>query len=384
MSLIKSLLGRSGLAERRKDPRMKAKGLTVSYAEGSKPGNARIGNISPTGLYLITEERWPQGSTVVLTLGDKSRFDKTSRSLVKLWTRCVRTDENGAGLAFAHAHINRAKWLEAMSKAPSLIAENQLVHVFRLTRALGFLFSTSPASQSQTLKLISDDMTRERAERTIELALLADDLLESQSCASRMDVPPALLLRILEFAMEVEEAETREYWARLLAAAALSGAHDDLSLALVKLLSRMNLFHLRILTAAWRQSNALSSEIESAASHEVFSTLEDVLANAGLTAPEEIESALNDLHEFGLLGATERPALCARLTQVNLTLSNLGLRFCERCCAPSQPVKEESHILDPIEQYVPTDIDTAAQEMSNSLASDAQALRETSSYALAD
>jgi len=384
MSLIRSFLARTGFAERRKDQRVDAKGLPVSCAVGSQPKSARVGNISPTGLYLFTEERWAQGTIVVLTLGEKSRFDKTSRSVVQLWTRCIRTDDDGAGLTFTHAHINRTKWLEAMSLAPSLIAENHPVHVFRFTRALAFLFSTSPASQPQLLRLLQENPDRENVERAIEIALLADDLLESQSCASRMDVPPALVLRILAMAMEIEQAEAREYWARLLAASALSGSHDDSSLAHLKLLSSLNLYHLRVLTAAWHKTDSGLVEAGLASAHNSSSTTAEIAEIAGLEELEAVESIVNDLHEFGLLENSANPDFPARLAPLNLTLSGLGLRFCERCCSQLKPSQEEILFTDPIEQYVPLDFDDAAKQFATSLVADAQSLRQSSSLALID
>jgi hypothetical protein len=367
---------------------MDANGLTASCFTGSEHKSARIGNISPTGLYLLTEERWKPGTTVVLTLGEKSIFEESSRSQVKLWTRCVRIDENGVGLAFTHSHIDRVKWLEAMSKAPALIAEKSPVHVFRFTRALAFLFHISPASEGEILKLITETLTRERTERVIEIALLADDQLESQSCASRADVSPGLVQRILELAMEVEEQETRAYWARLLAASSLKDSQDSLNQAAIGLLAKLNLVHLRILAEAWRLANQADRRTSSSLPGEVYCTVEEVEVIAGVTQVERIEWLVNDLHGFGLLEGTAKPSLCGRLAEVNLSLSDLGRKFCERCFGEPEPVEEDPRIAF-FEQYVPLDLDDVSpasngQELSNSLASEARTMRQPSSVALID
>ena len=417
MALFRNLLTQIGLAERRKDDRMDANGLTVSCSTGSEQKKVRIGNISPTGLYLLTEDRWQPGATVVLTLGEKSAFEESSRLQVKLWTRCVRVDDNGAGLAFTHSHIDRAKWLEAMSRAPSLIGENHPVQVFRFTRALSFLFHISPASEGEILKLVSESLTRERTERVVELALHADDLLESQRDASRVDLEPAVVLRILSLAVEVEDVEIREYWARLLAAFSLSGSQDALNLAQMRLLSKLNLLHLHILSAAWLRaiqaslrespsstptstttttSSAFSSPTPSDAN---FCTIKELEAITGVALAERIEWIVSDLHEFGLLGGNTKPALCGRLAEVDLSLTELGQRFCEQCFGQSQPVSSrhlssqpvlgENQNLLPQQQYVPMDTGDAAsagtsREQSNSLASEAKAMRQYSSVAPID
>jgi PilZ domain len=389
MPFIRNLLTQIGLAERRRDQRTDANGLTASCSTGSEQKKVRIGNISPTGLYLVTEERWQVGTTVVLTLGEKSSFEDSSRSQVKLWTRCVRVDEGGAGLAFTHSHINREKWLEAMSRAPSLVAENHPVQVFRFTRALSFLFHISPASEVEILKLISGILTRERTERVIEIALLVDDRLESQSRASRMNLPPGLLLRILSLAIEVEEAEIRELWARLLAAFSLYDSQDELNLAHVRLLSKLNLLHLRILSAAWLRANQAGLKSGPASPNGDFCTVKEIEAIAGIALVERIEWIVNDLHELGLLGGTTKPALCGRLAEVDLSLTDLGLKFCERSFGQSRPVQNEGQDVALSEQYVQMDSDDAMsassrQGLSNSLASEAETIRQSSSAAHID
>ena len=517
MALFRNLLTQIGIAERRKDDRMDANGLTVSCATGSVQKKVRIGNISPTGLYLLTEDRWQPGTTIVLTLGEKSIFEESSRSQVNLWTRCVRVDDNGAGLAFTHSHIDRAKWLEAMSRAPSLIGENHPVQVFRFTRALSFLFHISPASEGEILKLVSETLTRERTERVVELALHADDLLESQRDASRTDLEPALVLRILSLAVEVEDAEIREYWARLLAAFSLSGSQDATNLTYMRLLSKLNLLHLRILSAAWLRAiqaglrpvsspspasspspsqilssspsptlpsftstkaspesdpasfasspaspsasspafsfqtsspasssspnspasppaspSAFSSQASSpfssasslpgespSSSDADFCTVKELEAIAGVALVERIEWIISDLHDLGLHGGATKPALCGRMAEVDLSLTPLGVKFCEQCFGQSQPAQSqpvtsqrvpnqsaqsqpvqsqrvstqtvlgESQNPAPQQQYVPMDNadDPSAgtsQEQSNSLASEAKAMRQYSSVALID
>ena len=389
MSRIRTLLARTGLSERRKDQRMDAKGLTVSYSAGPEQKSVRIGNISPTGLYLVTEERWTPGTSILLTLGEKSVFDSSLRSQVKLWTKCVRADENGAGLAFSHAHIDGAKWLEAMSRAPSMIAENHPVHVFRFTRALAFLFHISPGSEGQILKLMTESLSRERTERVVEVALLAADNLESRSCASRTDLSPGLVLGILELAVEVEQAEAREHWARLLAACSLSDSQDDLNLVLVNSLCKLNQFHLRILTAAWSQAKEVDLKTGAGSLGGFDCTVEEIQTITGVANEESVESMVDELHEFGLLGKSAKPALGLRLAKVNLSLTGLGLNFCERCCLQPQPAKEESQDVYFYEPYVPMEIDFAlatgaGEEMSNSLASEAQTMRQNDSLALID
>lgn len=76
-----------------------------------------VKDVSATGLYLITEERWPLGAQVTMTLqrtdgaGDKSRSDTISAQL-----RVVRWGEDGVGLAFMSSETEESP-LMALSSA---------------------------------------------------------------------------------------------------------------------------------------------------------------------------------------------------------------------------------------------------------------------------
>lgn len=95
-------------------------------------------------------------------------------------------------------HVDPATWLEAMAKARALIAKDDLIRIFRMARALAFLLRVSPTAEGRILKLIADSLTDARAQRVIAVALFADDLLESQDCATRIDVSPNLILQLLK------------------------------------------------------------------------------------------------------------------------------------------------------------------------------------------
>jgi hypothetical protein len=368
---------------------MHAQGLTVSHAAGHQQKTVRVGNISPTGLYLFAENPWEPGTVVLFIMGEKSSFETLSRSQVKLWTKCVRVDANGAGLAFLHSHVDQTKWLEAMSRAPSMISESGPVPVFRLTRALAFLFHISPASEAGILKLMTENLTREGIERAIETALQASDMMESQNCASRSDVASPVVLRILERVADIEEEERREYWARLLAACSLDGSEDELNLTLVSLLSKLNLFHLRILSAAWSEASNADARAGEMATAGVHCSVQEAQAITGLASAEGVEGIVNDLHQLGLIGNTAKTLAFDRLAEVNLSLTDLGLKFCERCCRQGESGRDENKNFPTYEQYVPLEGNYAvstelAGGMSNSLASEAQAIRQGSGVALID
>jgi hypothetical protein len=67
-----------------------------------------IRDISTTGLYVITEERWPIGTQVKLSLQRTDGLDDTSMIPTTLEMRVSRWGEDGVGLEFVHADSEHA------------------------------------------------------------------------------------------------------------------------------------------------------------------------------------------------------------------------------------------------------------------------------------
>jgi hypothetical protein len=87
-------------SDRRRAPRQPLPGLVAYYWTGSTPRAYQIADISSTGFYVLTEERWFPGTMVLMTL---QRTDSSGRNLedsIAVQSRVVRWGSDGLGLAF--------------------------------------------------------------------------------------------------------------------------------------------------------------------------------------------------------------------------------------------------------------------------------------------
>jgi PilZ domain len=87
-------------SDRRRAPRQPLPGLVAYYWTGSAPRAYQIADISSSGFYLLTEERWFPGTMVLMTL---QRTDSSGRNLddsIAVQSRVVRWGSDGLGLAF--------------------------------------------------------------------------------------------------------------------------------------------------------------------------------------------------------------------------------------------------------------------------------------------
>jgi hypothetical protein len=97
--------------ERRKGKRREALPLTAYYWESGAPRPHAVKNISHTGMYLLTDDRWYANTLVTMTL---ARTDLPEASLnrgVRVMTRVIRSGTDGVAVAFVWP--GKAEELEA-------------------------------------------------------------------------------------------------------------------------------------------------------------------------------------------------------------------------------------------------------------------------------
>jgi len=84
----------------RKAPREQAPGLAAYYWTGGPPEPHPIKDISATGLYVITEERWYPGTLVLMTLQNTAFGEQVAERTICVHSRAVRWGKDGVGLQF--------------------------------------------------------------------------------------------------------------------------------------------------------------------------------------------------------------------------------------------------------------------------------------------
>jgi hypothetical protein len=84
----------------RKAPRELSAGLAAYFWNGSTPKPHTVSNVSGTGLYVVTEERWYPGTLVLMTLQKAGESERIAERSIQVMTRAVRWGNDGVGLQF--------------------------------------------------------------------------------------------------------------------------------------------------------------------------------------------------------------------------------------------------------------------------------------------
>jgi PilZ domain len=90
-------------SDRRRSQRQPLPGLVAYYWTGSTPRAYQISDISSSGFYVLTEERWFPGTLVLMTLQRTDSLGKNVDDAISVQTKVVRWGSDGLGLAFVLA-----------------------------------------------------------------------------------------------------------------------------------------------------------------------------------------------------------------------------------------------------------------------------------------
>jgi hypothetical protein len=96
-------------SEERRRAERKALPLAAYYWDGAAPSPRQVRDISPEGMYLLTEQRWYLNTLVTMTLVRSDMPEADPERALRLTARVVRAGTDGVGMAFVLPTENRGK-----------------------------------------------------------------------------------------------------------------------------------------------------------------------------------------------------------------------------------------------------------------------------------
>jgi hypothetical protein len=336
MGIVKHLLAKAGLSERRWGVRMRAPGIEVSYWTGVEQEPVKLKDVSATGAYVITDERWLPGMSILLTLQTRGLRHRRIPAQIQLRAKSVRVCDDGVGVSFIPDHVDPAQWAHLAEKAFQIAPKEGIVGVLRCTTALAFILQISPSIESQVWALFTDHFSWERREKAIAAILRAKNLLADSGRPVRTDVPPELILGLLEYAANTDEHQMHHAWAGFLATASAEGASDDLIREFTIVLSQLSRAQFLILSAAGTKAMSTGWQPGFGFPRDLSCAAEEVRKITGIKDLVLLERELNQLLMLGLLEKTEKPLGCAQLERVNMAPTSLGLKFYAASSGPTE------------------------------------------------
>lgn len=315
--------------EQRDSIRMPAKDLVAYVGPEGEQTKLEVGDISSSGVYLRTGERWEPGSNVALTLQRNGPLADMPERRVEVEANTVRHGKDGVGLAFALPQgMHLDLWESAASGEAAHNGPDYIVHEMRLAQGLGLIRSLCPEAVEEASSMLRKDFSSVRIRDSLRLLELADKMLAKRAGRDALRAPVRLVLRILEMGSWASEQWTQELWAGLLVTAATADGNDQTNVELVETLSQLAPVHLRILELASARCD--ESAASGAAEMPTF-TIRELTRLLDLSNQTKTLRSVGEMSERGLMTPARRPLSDSTDDNARTSVTAMGLELHARC-----------------------------------------------------
>ena len=316
--------------ERRRAERRNSPALAAYHWKGPNPRENCVRDISSTGAYLVTQERWEPGEVIALTLQRSGPLERENSFPVQ--AKAVRLDDNGVAVSFVlPPGADLRLWQSPLKNASEQNEPEDILREFRVAQAVSFLFRISPDIKNTMSKLLHEELSNYRLENAIEIALKAERMLGASVDSDRLRALPQVVTRVVESGSWADDKWMLQFWAGLLAASCTIGSGDESTLVFAELLSQLKALHMRILSAASNKSTKLLNGSGTMATRPLKWNAADLMKFSGSHDLIKLDRELNYMAEIGIIASRVKSAFFQQMTDTTIAPTALGLELYARC-----------------------------------------------------
>jgi hypothetical protein len=320
---------------------------------GSEVKHEPVRDISSTGVYIHTEERWPVGMLLAFILQKEGPLDPLPERRITAHARVVRHGQHGVALSFViPADTDAHKWKSALDAQLALTPPKDMLDLVRIAEAFAFLSRICPDGSEVIGELLRGRLSSNKVQNAINIIHGAESALALGPQTEKQRIHPVLLVRVLEVATATEEDWFQQLWGGLLVCSFSADGKDESNLKYIDLFSQMTSVPARIFTVV----NAIASK---------YLTPSGTLAAKPLACKvQELTTAIGsrgvqldrDLDRLAAIGLIERrgadsPTLLPT-QEILVTPSTLGLELFARCNGHQGPARD-FYTLEPVATRAP-------------------------------
>jgi hypothetical protein len=316
--------------ERRRAERRNSPALAAYHWKGPIPRENCVRDISSTGAYLLTQERWEPGEVIALTLQRSGPLERENSFPVQV--KAVRLDDHGVAVSFVlPPGADLRLWQSPLKNASEQNEPEDILREFRIAQAVSFLSRISPDIKNTMSKLLHEELSNYRLENAIEIALKAERMLGASVDSDRLRALPQVVTRVVESGSWADDKWMLQFWAGLLAASCTIGSGDQSTPVFVELLSQLKALHMRILSAASNKSTKLLNGSGTMATRPLKWNAADLMKFSGCHDLIKLDRELNYMAEIGIIASRVKSAFFQQMTDTTIAPTALGLELYARC-----------------------------------------------------
>jgi hypothetical protein len=300
---------------------------------GSALTQEPVRDISSTGLYLVTNERWEPGTILALNMQREGSLELEPARRITTQAKVVRCGTDGVGLTLLWSKDDpeSRRWEALLESLIDQTKPRDMQSLVQMVEAFAFLGRICSEGAEEIGEWVRTRASSHKVLNAVSIALKAENLLGLGLVNTSARVNPAVAVRILEIGSGSDEEWLHGFWAGLLITSISSDGRDTRNLELVELFSLLTSIPIRILTVVCTRATKVVSESGDVIAKPLTCNLEELVATVG-SRGNQIERDLGALAGLKLI---ERKAANAsallRSDEAYITPTPLALEMFALC-----------------------------------------------------
>jgi hypothetical protein len=307
-------------------------GFVAWQANNPASKRSTVKDISSTGLYLHTQERWPVGEAIPLAIEVEGWLEKGAQQQIAVQALVVRTDEDGVGLSFVlPADFDPELWKVLVTDAAVLTDPKDLLYALKMMRTALFLYRLCHAGANKAILLLGEELDEPRTENALEIALGAEKLLASETDAGKMRAHPEIVVSLFRYGSWALDDLTKQLWIGLFVTCCQVDAIDESGSVFIDLLVNLTPTQSLIFVTACKKMMNLMAGSSDLPSTRIIFTPEELTQLTGIYDPARIAIETAYLFNPGLIQKVFDFTSYLPTENFDITPSGLGMELYKRC-----------------------------------------------------
>jgi hypothetical protein len=309
--------------------------------DGAALAQDAVRDISSSGLYLVTRERWQTGTILTLTLQREGAFDLDPARRITTQAKVVRSGPDGVGLSFLWSKDDpkSRQWETLVECLIEQTRPGDMQSLVRMAEAFAFLGRICPDGVEEIGEWVRTRASSHKVLCAVTIALKAKDLLARGSRVQpNASVNPLPAVRVLEVGSGTHEEWLQGFWAGLLISS-ISPNGTEANLEFIDLFSQLTSIPIRIFTVICTKAEKFALQSGSVGAMPLVCDTEELATTVGARGPQlwrDLELVSMQLIEKS---ASDSPSLL-RSSTTCITPTSLALKLFALCNGHRGPLQD--------------------------------------------
>ncbi|MGA8085904.1 MAG: PilZ domain-containing protein [Terracidiphilus sp.] len=300
---------------------------------GSALTQEAVRDISSTGLYLVTKERWEPGTILTLNLQREGSLELDPARRITTQAKVARCGTDGVGLTFLWSKDDpeSRRWETLLESLIEQTKPRDMQSLVQMVEAFAFLGRICSEGAEEIGEWVRTRASSHKVLNAVSIALKTENVLGLDLAGTRARVNPQVAVRILEIGSGTDEEWLHGFWAGLLITSISPDGRDTTNLEFVELFSQLTSIPIRIFTVVCTRATKVLSESGKVIAKPLACNMEELVATVG-SRGSLIERDLEALSGFQLIEIRAGSASALlRSNEVYITPTTLGLQLFALC-----------------------------------------------------